>query len=66
MSSSAASFVVRGGKITSVALGSPTAVSGRTIDAKGITAMPGFIDGHRHINTGPNEKQEMQAPLEAG
>jgi imidazolonepropionase-like amidohydrolase len=31
-----------------------------------MTAMPGFIDGHRHINTGPNEKAQMQALLEAG
>ena len=38
----------------------------RTIDAKGMTAMPGFIDAHRHINTGPNEKAQMQALLEAG
>jgi imidazolonepropionase-like amidohydrolase len=28
--------------------------------------MPGFIDAHRHINTGPNEKAQMQAQLEAG
>jgi len=60
------SIVVRGGKIVSVAAGAPAAASGKTIDAKGMTAMPGFIDGHRHINTGPNEKQEMQALLEAG
>lgn len=60
------SIVVRGGKIVSVAAGAPSAASGRSIDAKGMTAMPGFIDGHRHINTGPNEKQEMQALLEAG
>ena len=38
----------------------------KTIDAKGMTAMPGFIDAHRHINTGPNEKAQMQALLEAG
>jgi imidazolonepropionase-like amidohydrolase len=31
-----------------------------------MTAMPGFIDAHRHINTGPDEKAEMQAQLEAG
>jgi imidazolonepropionase-like amidohydrolase len=31
-----------------------------------MTAMPGFIDAHRHINTGPNEKAQMQAQLEAG
>ena len=60
------SIVVRGGKIISVAAGAPASTSGRTIDAKGMTAMPGFIDGHRHINTGPNEKQQMQALLEAG
>ena len=60
------SIVVRGGKIASVAAGAPTAASGQTIDAKGMTAMPGFIDAHRHINTGPNEKAQMQAQLEAG
>jgi imidazolonepropionase-like amidohydrolase len=60
------SMVVRAGKIVSVAPGEPSAVSGRTIDARGMTAMPGFIDGHRHINTGPNEKAQMQALLEAG
>jgi imidazolonepropionase-like amidohydrolase len=60
------SIVVRGGKIASVASGAPSAAAGKTIDAKGMTAMPGFIDGHRHINTGPNEKAQMQALLEAG
>ena len=28
--------------------------------------MPGFIDAHRHINTGPDEKAQMQRQLEAG
>lgn len=60
------SIAVRGGKIVSVAAGAPAATSGKVIDAKGMSAMPGFIDGHRHINTGPNEKQQMQALLEAG
>jgi len=60
------SIVVRGGKIVSAAAGAPSSTAGKTIDAKGMTAMPGFIDGHRHINTGPNEKQQMQALLEAG
>src|SRR5262245_46964414 len=60
------SIVVRGGKIVSVAAGRPAAASGTLIDAKGMTAMPGFIDAHRHINTGPNEKEQMQALLEAG
>ena len=60
------SIVVRGGNIVSVAAGSPSATSGTVIDARGMTAMPGFIDAHRHINTGPNEKEQMQALLEAG
>src|SRR5881296_198331 len=60
------SIAVRAGKIVSVAAGGPSAVSGATIDAKGMSAMPGFIDAHRHINTGPNEKAQMQALLEAG
>lgn len=60
------SIVVRAGKIVSVAPGAPSSPAGRTIDAKGMTAMPGYIDGHKHINTGPNEKAEMQALLEAG
>ena len=60
------SIVVRGGKIAAVTPGAPSGTSGQVIDAKGMTAMPGFIDGHRHINTGPNEKAQMQALLEAG
>ncbi len=60
------SIVVRGGKIASVAAGAPASTSGKVIDAKGMSAMPGFIDAHRHINTGPNEKAQMQAQLEAG
>lgn len=59
-------IVVRGGKIASVAAGDPSSPAGKVIDAGGMTAMPGFIDGHRHINTGPNEKAQMQALLEAG
>src|ERR1700681_3086344 len=60
------SIVVRAGTIVSVAPGAPTSASGKTIDAKGMTAMPGFIDAHKHINTGPDEKAQMQALLEAG
>ena len=60
------SIVVRAGKIASVASGAPSSTSGKTIDAKGMTAMPGLIDAHRHINTGPTEKAQMQALLEAG
>jgi imidazolonepropionase-like amidohydrolase len=59
-------IVVRGGKIVSAGAGRPSATAGQTIDAKGMSAMPGFIDAHRHFNTGPNEKAQMQAQLEAG
>src|SRR5215470_13760764 len=60
------SIVVRGGKIVSVAAGAPAAKSGQTIDAKGMSAMAGFIDAHKHVNTGPEEKAQMQRLLEAG
>jgi imidazolonepropionase-like amidohydrolase len=60
------SIVVRGGKIVSVAAGAPASRSGQVIDAKGMSAMAGFIDAHRHVNTGPEEKAQMQRLLEAG
>ena len=59
-------IVVRRGQIQSVAAGRADVSGLRTIDAKGLTAMAGFIDAHRHINTGPDEKAQMQALLEAG
>jgi imidazolonepropionase-like amidohydrolase len=59
-------IVVRRGQIQSVAAGTAAAAGLQTIDATGMTAMPGFIDAHRHVNTGPDEKAQMQALLEAG
>ena len=59
-------MIVRGGKIVSVSAGAANTQGLKTIDAKGMSAMPGFIDAHRHINTGPDEKAQMQALLEAG
>src|SRR5262245_6985488 len=56
----AGSIVIRGGKIASVGPGAAIVPGVQTIDARGMTAMPGFIDGHRHVNTGPNEKLQMQ------
>jgi len=38
----------------------PPLSSGQIIDATGMTAMPGFIDAHKHVNTGSNEKEYMQ------
>ena len=58
--------IVRGGKIVSVAAGAANTQGLKTIDAKGMSAMPGLIDAHRHLNTGPDEKAQMQALLEAG
>jgi imidazolonepropionase-like amidohydrolase len=67
------SIVIRGGRIASVAAGAATAPGVQTIDAKGMTAMPGFIDGHRHIMQGNAEQffkerapARMQEFLEAG
>ncbi len=60
------SIVIRNGRLASVAAGTPNVSAVETIDAHGMTAMPGFIDGHRHVNTGPNEKQQMQELLDAG
>jgi imidazolonepropionase-like amidohydrolase len=58
--------IVRAGKIVSVSAGAANTDGLQVIDAKGMTAMAGFIDGHRHVNTGPNEKVQMQQLLEAG
>lgn len=59
-------IVVRGGKIESVSAGSARTQGLRTLDARGMSAMPGFIDSHKHVNTGPEEKGQMQSLLEAG
>src|SRR5437867_2435980 len=60
------SIVIRNRRLASVAAGTPNVSAVETIDAHGMTAMPGFIDGHRHVNTGPSEKQQMQELLDAG
>jgi imidazolonepropionase-like amidohydrolase len=63
------SILVRGGRIAAIVRpDSATGVvpAGQRIDGSGLTAMPGFIDAHRHVNTGPNEKEQMQALLDAG
>jgi imidazolonepropionase-like amidohydrolase len=68
------SVVVRGGRIASVAPGTARAQgAATTIDARGLTVMPGFIDGHRHIIQGNAEQwfktraaAAMQEFLDAG
>jgi imidazolonepropionase-like amidohydrolase len=58
-------IVVKGGKIASVGATGDTKGL-KIIDAKGMTALPGFIDGHKHVGAGPMEKEQMQSLLEAG
>jgi imidazolonepropionase-like amidohydrolase len=67
------SIVVRDGRIVSVAPGSAVAQGGQVIDARGLTAVPGFIDAHRHIMGGNDDgwfKEQsvdrMREFLEAG
>ena len=66
------SIVVRDGRIVSVAAGAATG-QGQTIDARGMTALPGFIDAHRHIMSGNDDRwfkeqstDRMREFLEAG
>ena len=60
------SIVIRGGKLAAVSAGGANVPGVQIIDTHGMTAMPGFIDAHRHVNTGPNEKEQMQQLLDAG
>ena len=61
-------IVIRNGRIASIGAGA-TASGLEEIDAEGMSAMPAFIDGHRHI-MGRNFDQErvvrMQQFLDAG
>ena len=57
------SIVVRNGRILSIAEGASSAPPAQAIDARGMTAMPGFIDAHRHIITGNADQWlKEQAP----
>jgi imidazolonepropionase-like amidohydrolase len=60
-------IVVRDGKIATVTGATVQIPQGMpVIDAKGMSAMPGFIDGHKHLVDGPTGKAWMQSLLEAG
>jgi imidazolonepropionase-like amidohydrolase len=60
-------IIVRDGKIVTVAAGAPAGTQGLTVvDAKGMAAMPGFIDSHKHVNNGENAQAQMRSLLEAG
>jgi imidazolonepropionase-like amidohydrolase len=57
-------IIVRGGKIASVAPGAASTQGLRVLDAKGMSAMPGFIDGHKHVNN--FDAPQMRSLIEAG
>lgn len=68
------SIVVRDGRIVAVTEGAPQEVPGaRAIDAGGRTALPGYIEAHRHIIQGDGDEwlagraeESMREFLEAG
>ena len=45
-------IVIRNGRIASVGPAGAATNGTRTVDARGLTAMPGFIDAHRHVMGG--------------
>jgi imidazolonepropionase-like amidohydrolase len=57
-------IIVKGGKIVSVSAGAAPTQGLRIIDAKGMSAMPGFIDGHKHVNN--YNAEQMKSLIEAG
>jgi imidazolonepropionase-like amidohydrolase len=59
-------IIVKGGKIVSVTAGAAPTQGLRTIDAKGMSAMPGFIDSHKHVSNGENAAGQARLLLEAG
>ena len=66
------SVVVQGDRIVEVTAGAADVPGALVIDAEGRTAMPGFIDGHRHIGANDADWLATEAPdrmrefLEAG
>lgn len=67
------SIVIRGGRIAAVEAGAVDVPGAPTIDARGMTAMPGFMDAHRHVIRGDADQwfaeqaaARMQEFLEAG
>jgi len=67
------SIVIENGRIVSVAAGAVAAGGKPTLDAGGRTVLPGYIDAHRHIINGDQDKwfreesvARMQEFLDAG
>ena len=50
------SIVITDGRITAVSEGTANEAGPQTIDAGGMTVMPGFIDAHRHIMGGNSDQ----------
>src|SRR5688572_16013211 len=66
-------IVVRTGRIASVSPDAAAAADLTVVDARGMTVMPGFIDAHRHVMSGNDDRwfkeqsvTKMQEFLEAG
>jgi imidazolonepropionase-like amidohydrolase len=59
-------IIVKGGKIVSVTAGAAPTQGLRTIDAKGMSAMSGYIDSHKHVSNGENAAGQARLLLEAG
>lgn len=66
-------IVIRGGRIESVTSGTPDTRGLTVVDAGGLTALPGYIDAHRHIIRGDagawlreESAERMREFLEAG
>lgn len=60
------SIVVQDGRISSVTAGAPAQTVGQVIDGTGLTAMAGFVDGHKHIRDSGDFEPQMRSLLEAG
>jgi imidazolonepropionase-like amidohydrolase len=67
------SIVIRNGRIASAGAAGAATNGARTVDGRGLTAMPGFIDAHRHIINGNSDQWfkeqaavRMQEFLDAG
>lgn len=53
------SIVIKGGRIASITEGTADVPGVPVLDAAGMTVLPGFIDGHRHVIAG-NPEQWLQ------
>ena len=60
-------IAIQGGKIVTVSPGRPSQIAGTLVDGTGMTALPGFIDGHKHLDTSPlGEKEQMEDLIDNG